>query len=188
MLGMWTTQTKAYDEGQAGTFTGVGWEGPYRFSLAGLHTWPRTEGFIQAMPRVRYYRLPFNVHQFDENGDIHPAYEDLITRLANAGYQFLWDLHDGPMQEPNNADRKSYWPTLYPDLNTEQDWHTFLQPNGTLTTNNLLPAWTKLLDWLDAHPTIDAQTYGFEFMNEPAGLQPAAKCPERLWLEPGRRL
>lgn len=146
------------------------WGGDDVWRMRKMGTATARSAFFEALPGLKGYRVPFNVDQFDENGEwADSSMHDMIYEMLAQGYVFLFDLHDGPTQELDDPGRRSGWPHLYPDTTnwTDQDWHDYVKPGGPLELTRVTAAWAAMLNWLDNNPLVDAAVYGFESINEP---------------------
>lgn len=76
------------------------WFGDAQWYMRALNEDGEVDTFVEAIPRVQAYRVPFNVDQFDAvTGDLYSEQAEIITDLVANGYSLIWDLHDGPCQE-----------------------------------------------------------------------------------------
>ena len=127
------------------------------------------DGLALGLPGVRRFRMAFNTYSFNPDGSLHPQMEAFLLRMWANGYAALWVLMDGPSQESGNSDSLiEHWPDSYSSMNGLHDWLDLMPRLATRHSE----AWGKLLAWLAAHP--EAQTCGFEAINEPASYGRAA--------------
>ncbi len=113
-----------------------------------------------SLPAVNTVRLPFNANSFNKDGSLHEQYERFLIAAAKEGFNVMMVLADGEAQRmkadgPDAMDqmRKALQGKLY---------------------DNMESSWTKMLDWMDKHPSVKKAVVGYEVVNEPAAYNTAS--------------
>lgn len=111
-----------------------------------------------SLPGVNTLRLPFNEFSFNEDGSLHPEYERFLVEAVEQGFQLMLGYFGG------DAQRYGF---------DHPDWSSDDIYNGLQTDvfPGMAEAWTKMMDWLDEHPSVKEGVYGYELANEPAAYE-----------------
>ena len=118
-----------------------------------------------ALPLVNNLRIQFNEYSFNPDGSLHPQMERFLAAAVAAGYQLTMVYAGGDAQ---NIGRGSEgWPAL-----SNAEAYAALQANYT----DVAGAWTRMLDWMDQHQTVEDAVYGWELMNESAGYKHSVRA------------
>ncbi len=152
-----------YDANVAANSKHYLWHGDHQTFPMGMDGNPEqfAAKLAEALPIATTLRLAFNEHSFDANGNLHEQYERFLIAAANEGFTILPIYSSGDVQRLGDPDAPGYGALS----NTEA--YAALQENFS----DISDAWTKMLDWLESHPSVDSAVTGFELMNEPAGYR-----------------
>ena len=137
------------------------WQGQQQILPMGMDGNPEgfAAGLRAALPGVNTLRLSFNAAAFDDSGALHPQYERFLAAAAAQGFQLVFTLTEGDQQRLGD-DRSLTSAEIAATL-------------AGAVQDRALAAWDAMLDWLEAHPAVQAATWGYELANEPAAYERA---------------
>ncbi|MDO8982160.1 cellulase family glycosylhydrolase [Cypionkella sp.] len=142
--------------------SGGAWQTPVQLIPQGMQGNP--EQFVAsikiALPLVNNLRVQFNEYSFNADGSLHPQMERFLAAATAAGYQLTMVYAGGDAQ--NIGSNTEGWPAL-----SNAAAYAALQANYS----DVSGAWSKMLDWMDQHKTVEGSVYGWELMNEAAGYK-----------------
>ncbi|MBY5932176.1 hypothetical protein KUV51_04125 [Tateyamaria omphalii] len=118
------------------------------------------QSMAEALPQANTLRVPFNENNFHPDGSMDIRFEAFLEEAAAQGFQIILGYFGGDAQG-HGFDPSSTADDVYDDLTG----HIYA---------NMETAWTGILDWLDAHPSVQDALYGLELINEPAGYSKGA--------------
>lgn len=146
--------------------SGAGWQDPVQLIPLGMNDDP--VAFVQnikaGLPLVNNLRVMFNPTSFNPDGSLHPQMEAFLNEAVAQGYDLTIVLGDGDAQ--NIGIGSATWPAL-----SNAEAYDALSQNYA----DLAGAWTKMMDWMDAHTDVKSAVYGWELMNESAGYRHAIR-------------
>lgn len=146
--------------------TGKGWQDPVQMIPVGMNGDP--EGFVASikagLPLVNNLRVLFNEYSFNADGSLNPLVERFLAAAAAQGYGLTITYGSGDAQ--NIGIGSGAWAALGNDAA-----YKALQANY----GDMAGAWTRLLNWMDAHPSVQSAVYGYDLINESAGYRHSIK-------------
>ncbi len=158
---------------QAVGTSGASWQSTEQVIPLGMNDNP--EGFAgrlrDTLPQVNNLRVLFNDYSFNADGSLHPQYERFLVAAAAEGFT-LTVLYSGGDVQNIGLRQANGQPivdgggiTRTPLTNSAA--YSALQTQQTET----VASWTKMMNWMDGHPSVKSAVYGYEVMNEPAGYR-----------------
>lgn len=118
-----------------------------------------------ALPEVTTLRIPFNAHSFNPDGSLHPDFERFLEAAAGQGFNFIMVQMDGDAQALTASG-----PGAYEQMRDALEGEVY---------DNVEQAWTTMMDWMDAHPSVSEAVYAYEVLNEPAAYNTATFYADR---------
>lgn len=137
------------------------WQSDFQTRPMGMENQPEAYARLlrQTLPGVDTLRIPFNAFSFNADGTLDPVYERFLAEAAKQGFKLVLVYADGDMQRLGE--------TGNPDVATMRD------ALAGEVHDRMIQGWTTMLDWLDAHPAVNAAVYALEAANEPAAYSRA---------------
>jgi Ca2+-binding RTX toxin-like protein len=143
------------------------WQDPTQMIPLGMNGNP--EAFVAAiragLPLVNNLRVQFNEFSFNPDGSMNPLFERFLAAAAAQGFDVTLTYSSGDTQDIGIGDAD------HPAL-TNAAAHAALVSNFQTVS----ATWTKMMDWMDAHPAEAASVYGWDLMNEPAAYRHSIKA------------
>lgn len=137
-----------------------GWQSDFTLKPAGMDGNPElfAARLRDAFPMANNLRMAFNEHCFDGEGNLNPEYARFLVAAAAEGFAFTFVYAGGDAQAYTGASGLT-GSALANDI--------FAKLSGSVQAG-MEEGWSRMLDWLDAHPTVSDAVYGLEIVNEPA--------------------
>ena len=149
-------------DGSGGT-----WQDPVQIIPQDMYGNPEqfVAGIKAALPLVNNLRVQFNEFSFNADGSLNPQMERFLAAATAAGYQLTMVYAGGDAQ--NIGRGIEGWPAL-----SNAEAYAALQANYS----DVSGAWSKMLDWMDQHKSVEDSVYGWELMNESAGYKHSVRA------------
>ncbi|MEO8241024.1 MAG: calcium-binding protein [bacterium] len=142
--------------------SGQVWQDPAQMIPMGMNGDP--EGFVASikagLPLVNNLRILFNEYSFNADGLMNPQFERFLAAATAEGYQITLTYGSGDTQNIGPGD------ATHPHL-TNAEAYDAMDANFS----NVHGAWTRMIDWMDGHSSVEQAVYGWDLMNEPAGYR-----------------
>lgn len=137
-----------------------GWQSGFTLKPAGMDGNPElfAARLRDAFPMANNLRMAFNEHCFDAQGNLNPEYARFLVAAAAEGFAFTFVYAGGDAQAYTGAQGLT-GAALANDI--------FAKLSGAVKAG-MEEGWSKMMGWLDAHPTVSDAVYGLEIVNEPA--------------------
>ncbi|OYU39293.1 MAG: hypothetical protein CFE33_12895 [Pseudorhodobacter sp. PARRP1] len=147
--------------------SGGAWQDPVQLIPQDMYGNPEqfVAGIRAALPLVNNLRVQFNEYSFNPDGSLHPQMERFLAAAVAAGYQLTMVYAGGDAQ--NIGRGIEGWPAL-----SNADAFAALQDNYS----DVAGAWTRMMDWMDQHQSVEDAVYGWELMNESAGYKHSVRA------------